>query len=251
MTRPGSAGASPERQSSRSDRGTITSVHESSPPHEAAATSPTITAALEQVAPRLKALRAARGVTLGRLSEATGISRSTLSRLENGQRRPTLELLLSLAVVYRVPLDDLVGAPELGDPRIRLRPQRVKGRTVVPLTRQPGGMQAWKIVIPVSQVDPEPRSHEGYEWLYVLSGRMRLVLGERDLVLGPGELAEFDTTTRHWFGSTGEGPAEVLSLFGRHGERMHLQSVTAHVVDVTREAGEQGSEPEPPAGPAT
>ena len=192
-----------------------------------ALSSPSIGRALEPVAPRLKRLRTQRGATLTGVAAATGISKSTLSRVEQGQRRPTQELLLALAQAYRVPLDDLVGAPELGDPRIRLRPQSVKGRTVVPLTRQPGGMQAWKIVIPASKVDPEPRSHEGYEWLYVLSGRMRLILGERDLVLGAGEVADFDTTTPHWFGSTGEGPAEVLSLFGRHGERLHLHSVTA------------------------
>ena len=188
--------------------------------------SPSIAAALEQVGARLRRVRAQRGNTLAAVADATGISKSTLSRLENGQRRPTLELLLALAHTYRVPLDDLVGAPEVGDPRIRLRPQRHKGRTVVPLTRQPGGMQAWKLVIPASQADPEPRSHDGYEWLYVLSGRMRLILGDRDLVLEAGEVADFDTTTPHWFGSTGEGPAEVLSLFGRHGERLHLRSVT-------------------------
>jgi mannose-6-phosphate isomerase-like protein (cupin superfamily) len=123
-----------------------------------------------------------------------------------------------------VPLDDLVGAPEVGDPRIRLKPRQVKGRTVVPLTRQPGGMQAWKVVVPTSKSRPEPRAHDGYEWLYVLSGRMRLVLGDHDLVLGPGEVAEFDTRVPHWFGSTGDEPAEVLSLFGRQGERMHVRA---------------------------
>ncbi len=61
-----------------------------------------------------------------------------------------------LAQVYRVPLDDLVGAPEVGDPRIRLKPRRVNGRTVLPLTRHPGGVQAWKIVIPADQSTPEP-----------------------------------------------------------------------------------------------
>jgi transcriptional regulator with XRE-family HTH domain len=181
-----------------------------------------IAAALDQVGPRLKRLRTQRGVTLTGVAAMTGISKSTLSRLENGERRPSLELLLPLALAYQVPLDDLVGAPEVGDPRIRLRPRRVKGRTVIPLTRQPGATQAWKIVIPTSKARPEPRSHEGHEWLYVLSGQMRLILGNRDLVLGPGEVAEFDTRVPHWFGSTGDGPAEVLSLFGRHGERMHV-----------------------------
>lgn len=182
-----------------------------------------IGAALDGVAPRLRHVREQRGFTLTEMSERTGISKSTLSRLENGQRKPSLELLLPLAQAYRVPLDDLVGAPEVGDPRIRLKPRRVNGRTVLPLTH-PGGVQAWKIVIPKSQSTPHPRAHDGFEWLYVLAGRMRLILGDRDLVLGVGEAAEFDTQVPHWFGSTGDGPAEVLSIFGRPGERMHVRA---------------------------
>jgi len=186
----------------------------------------TMASVLDQVGPRLKRLRSQRGVTLTALADVTGISKSTLSRLETGQRRPSLELLLPLAQAYRVALDDLVGAPEVGDPRIRLKPRRVNGRTVLPLTRQPGGVQAWKIIIPRTQSKPNPRVHEGYEWLYVLSGRMRLILGAQDLVLGVGEAAEFDTELPHWFGSTGEGAAEVLSLFGRPGERVHVRAPT-------------------------
>jgi transcriptional regulator with XRE-family HTH domain len=189
-----------------------------------------IAAALESVGPRLRRVREQRGVTLTDVAARTGISKSTLSRLENGQRKPSLELLLPLAQVYRVPLDDLVGAPEVGDPRIRLKPRRVNGRTVLPLTR-PGGIQAWKIVIPQGQATPKLRTHDGYEWLYVLSGRMRLIQGDRDHVLGPGEAAEFDTTVPHWFGSTGDGPAEVLSIFGRPGERMQLRSTPDEVVE--------------------
>jgi transcriptional regulator with XRE-family HTH domain len=181
----------------------------------------TIAAALDMVGPRLRRVREQRGLTLTEASERTGISKSTLSRLETGQRRPSLELLLPLTQAYRVPIDDLVGAPEVGDPRIRLKPRRVNGRTVLPLTR-PGGIQAWKIVIPTAQSTPHPRTHDGFEWLYVLSGQMRLVLGDQDLVLRVGEAAEFDTQVPHWFGSTGNEPAEVLSIFGRPGERMHL-----------------------------
>ena len=183
-----------------------------------------LAATLDEVGPRLKRLRSQRGVTLTVLAETTGISKSTLSRLETGQRRPSLELLLPLARAYRVPLDDLVGAPEVGDPRVRLKPQRANGRTVVPLTRQAGGIQAWKIIIPKTQREPMLKTHEGYEALYVLSGRMRLILGDHDVVLGPGEVAEFDTRVPHWFGSTGEQPVEVLSLFGRQGERMHVRA---------------------------
>jgi transcriptional regulator with XRE-family HTH domain len=182
-----------------------------------------ISAALDAVGPRLRQVRAQRGLTLTAVAHQTGISKSTLSRLENGYRRPSLELLLPLAQVYRVPIDDLVGAPEVGDPRIRLKPRRVNGRTVLPLTG-PGGVQAWKIVVPASQSEPNLRSHDGFEWLYVLSGRMRLILGDQDLVLGVGEAAEFDTQVPHWFGSTGSEPAEVLSVFGRPGERMLVRA---------------------------
>jgi transcriptional regulator with XRE-family HTH domain len=185
-----------------------------------------INATLDLVAPRLRRVREERGITLTEVSERTGISKSTLSRLENGQRRPSLELLLPLAQTYRVPLDVLVGAPEVGDPRIRLKPRRVHGRTVVPLTQHPGDVQAWKMLIPADQSKPSTRTHDGYEWLYVLTGELRLVLGDQDLVLHPGEAVEFDTQLPHWFGSTGEGPAEVLSIFGRPGERMHARSTS-------------------------
>ena len=183
-----------------------------------------ISEALDLVAPRLRALRELRGLTLGALAASTGISKSTLSRLETGQRRPSLELLLPLARVYRVPLDELVGAPRTGDPRIRLQPRRVNGRIVVPLTRQHRGQHAWKIVIPREPSVPDPRTHEGHEWLYVLSGRLRLVLGEQDLELAAGEVAEFNTTEPHWFGSTGTDEAEVLSLFGPEGEHAHTHA---------------------------
>ncbi len=182
-----------------------------------------IAQALDHVGQRLRQVREQRGLKLTEAAAQTGISKSTLSRLENGQRRPSLELLLPLAQLYRVPLDDLVGAPEVGDPRIRLKPRRVNGRTVLALTR-PGGVQAWKILVPSTQTKPKLRAHDGFEWLYVLSGRMRLIVGDRDLVLGEGEVAEFDTLVPHWFGSAGEGPAEVLSIFGRPGERMLVRA---------------------------
>jgi transcriptional regulator with XRE-family HTH domain len=185
---------------------------------------PAISRALAEVGPRLKRLRVQRGITLAALAEATGISKSTLSRREVGQRRPSLELLLPIAQAHQVPLDELVGAPEVGDPRVRPTPRRVNGRVVLPLTRQPGAVQAWKVVIPVSQHDPEVRAHEGYEWLYVLSGRLRLVLADHDLILNVGEAAEFDTRLPHWFGSTGNGAVEILSLFSRQGERMHVRA---------------------------
>jgi transcriptional regulator with XRE-family HTH domain len=184
-------------------------------------------AVLDAVGPRLRDLRKQRGATLAALSASTGISVSTLSRLESGQRRPTLELLLPLARVHQVPLDDLVGAPETGDPRVHPRPVVRRGVTMVPLSRRPGGMQAYKMVYPPPVAGGgarEQQTHEGYEWVYVLAGRLRLLLGPHDLTLEAGEVAEFDTRTPHWFGNLGPGPLEVLSLFGPQGERLHVRA---------------------------
>jgi len=182
---------------------------------------------LEAVGPRLRALRRDRQTTLTAVADATGISVSTLSRLESGQRRPTLELLLPLAKAYGVQLDDLVGAPPTGDPRVHMRPVRGNEMTMIPLSRRPGGLQAYKVIIPVRRREPSLRIHEGYEWIYVLSGELRLLLGDKDFILRPGEAAEFDTRTPHWFGSTGADSVEALTLFGPQGQRAHLRASPA------------------------
>jgi transcriptional regulator with XRE-family HTH domain len=185
-----------------------------------------LTVALAGVGPRLRALRRQRETTLSALAAATGISVSTLSRVESGQRRPNLELLLPLARAHGVQLDDLVGAPPTGDPRVHMRPVARDDMTMIPLSRRPGGVQAYKLIIPAHRSTPVAKTHEGHEWLYVLDGELRLVLGDQDLVLRPGEAAEFGTQVPHWFGSTGRGAVEVLSLFGRQGERAHLRART-------------------------
>ena len=182
---------------------------------------------LDAVGPRLRQLRQRRDVTLADLAGETGISTSTLSRLEAGLRRPTLEQLLPLARAYGVTLDELVDAPPTGNPRINLRPiAGDDGSVILPLTRRPGGIQAYKFVLPTGddRSEPELRTHEGYDWAYVLDGTLRLVLGEHDLRLLPGEAAEFDTRTPHWFGATSAGPVEFLSLIGKQGERAHVRA---------------------------
>jgi transcriptional regulator with XRE-family HTH domain len=183
---------------------------------------------LEAVGPRLRKLRAERNTTLAQLSESTGISVSTLSRLESGQRRPTLELLLPLARAHQVQLDELVDAPPTGDPRIHAKPIKHHGVVHIPLSRRPGGLQAFKQIVPEGWPgrEVEQKTHEGYDWFYVLSGRIRLVLGDKDFVLTEGEVAEFDTRVPHWFGNPGPGASELLCLYGPQGERMHVRART-------------------------
>ncbi|SDM29639.1 helix-turn-helix domain-containing protein [Allokutzneria albata] len=187
---------------------------------------PAVTAALDQIAPRLRRAREKKGVTLAELHRSTGISTSTLSRLESGQRRPSLELLLPITAALGLPLDEIVSSPRVVDPRVPQVSARVDGRVLVPLTRHQGEPRAYKMTIPAEDKEPWLRKHAGYEWLYVLRGRLRLVLGDQDVVLGPGEAAEFDCQTPHWFGAAGRGSVEVLSLFGKQGERIHVRART-------------------------
>jgi quercetin dioxygenase-like cupin family protein len=156
--------------------------------------------------------------------------------MESGGRKPTLELLLPLARAYQVALDDLVEAPPLADPRIHPRPFDRNGMTMVPLTRQDGGLQAYKLVFPAQwpAAQPEQKVHDGYEWLYVLSGRLRLQLGARDFVLSPGEVVEFDTRVPHAFTNPFPEPVEVLTLFGPQGERMHVRARPRAQTSTTR-----------------
>lgn len=178
---------------------------------------------LSDIGPRLRALRRDRDMTLEALSDATGISVSALSRLESGKRRPTLDLLVPLARTHRVALDQLVGAPATGDPRVHLTPSRRRnGSAVVPLTRYPGRVQVFKQVI--GPRPPKLVTHAGYEWLYVLAGDLRLILGEHEVVLRPGEVAEFDTAEPHWFGPADDQIVEILHLFGPSGDKARVRA---------------------------
>jgi transcriptional regulator with XRE-family HTH domain len=186
---------------------------------------------LAAVGPRLRTLRKRRGVTLKELADRTKISVSTLSRLESGQRRPALELLLPIARAHHVPLDELVGAPATGDPRIYPRPVQRDGITWLPLTRNPGEPAVFKQIIPPDpnpgndpRTRPDQATHEGHEWLYVITGRLRLILGDKDFILKAGQAAEFDTRIPHAVSNAGSEPAEVLNIFGPQGERVHLRA---------------------------
>jgi transcriptional regulator with XRE-family HTH domain len=194
-----------------------------------------VDAELEQVlaaiGPRLRSLRRDRGMTLEALSTATGISVSGLSRLESGKRRPTLELLIPLARAHRIALDQLIAAPATGDPRVHLTPLRHRrNRSVlVPLTQYPGRLQVFKQVIA-----PSPRrlvTHAGHEWLFVLAGELLLVLGERELTLRPGEVAEFDTSEPHWFGPADDRSVEILHIFGPQGDKAQVRAQPAGAGD--------------------
>jgi transcriptional regulator with XRE-family HTH domain len=174
---------------------------------------------------RLRELRTERGLTLQQVAERASIDVSTLSRLESGKRRLAVDHIPLLADALGVTADELLGARLPEDPRVRTEPQRFDGLTMWPLThRGPGrGLNAYKIRIEMDRSTPPDTLgvHEGHDWLYVLHGRLRLILGEDDLIIEPGEAVEFTTWTPHWFGAV-DGPVELIAIFGRHGERAHL-----------------------------
>lgn len=179
----------------------------------------------QQVRDRLRQLRAERGLTLAQVAGRASIDVSTLSRLESGKRRLALDHVPALARALGVSTDELLRAGPQPDPRVRGAVQRADGLTMWPLTRQgpAGGLHAYKVVIaPARNMPPDELPvHAGQDWLYVLSGRMRLLLGEADHVIEPGEAVEFSTWTPHWFGAV-DGPVELLGIFGPQGEQVHL-----------------------------
>jgi transcriptional regulator with XRE-family HTH domain len=173
---------------------------------------------------RLKAIRVERGLSQEEVARRAGMATSTLSRLESGARRLALDHLAPLAEALDVEVGELLSPAVARDPRVREHPRTVEGIRYHPLSRSaPAGLRVMRMEIPPERTVPDPRSHEGHEWFYVLSGRVRLVLGDDELVLEPGEAVEFSTWTPHWAGAV-DGPAEVLAIFGPQGERVHLRA---------------------------
>ncbi|MHA7663116.1 helix-turn-helix domain-containing protein [Mycolicibacterium sp. HS_4_1] len=176
---------------------------------------------------RLRELRTQRGMTLEDVARAADIDISTLSRLESGKRRFALDHLPRLAAALSISTDELMRAPEAEDPRVRGASHSRDGITYWPLTRggPAGGLHTFKIRVSARRRTPpaELPVHDGQEWLYVLSGNLRLLLGDRDFTIKPGEAVEFSTWTPHWFGTV-DGPVEAIAIFGPHGERLHIRN---------------------------
>lgn len=175
---------------------------------------------LKHIGPRLRELRSSRGWTLEALASRAGMSPSTLSRLESGKRQASLELLVPLTRQLGVSIDGLV-TPSAPDPRVRRNSVRRNGMIITPLAPEGSLVATYKITYPPVAEPPDPRVHDGFEWLYILSGKLRLLLGDQDLVLSRGEAAEFDTRLPHSISAAGTRPAQALSIFNSEGMRMH------------------------------
>ncbi len=181
----------------------------------------------QRIRSRLRQRRIDRGLTLQQVADAARLDVSTLSRLESGKRRLAVDHLPGIAAALGITVDDLLAPAVTPDPRVRSQPTTNHGVTVWPLTHRgpAGGLYAYKYLVEPGRGDPPAvlPVHEGYDWMYVLSGRMRLILGDEDLVIEAGEAVEFSTLTPHWFG-TFDQPVELIAIFSAQGERLHLRS---------------------------
>ena len=171
---------------------------------------------------RLRGLRLALGWTLDDLAERSHLSPSTISRIETGRRTISLDVLVPLARALQIDLDALLrGDADDGDVVIRPVPSHRAGVTTWPLSRSTDATASVKMRLEPRKRRAEPQVHPGHDWLYVLEGRISLTLGDRTIVVEAGEAAEFSTMTPHAFEAV-DGPAEVLMIFDREGQRAHL-----------------------------
>lgn len=176
---------------------------------------------------RLRELRSERGLTLQQVAERAAIDLSTLSRLESGKRRLALDHIPSLAAALGVSADELLATTPPQDPRVRGKPRKFDGITMWPLTHRgpAAGLHAYKVNVSAKSRRPpdELHVHEGYDWIYVLDGKLKLLLGDSSFIIKAGEAVEFSTWTPHWFGAV-DGPVELIMIVGPQGERLHLHA---------------------------
>ncbi|MFJ6695213.1 helix-turn-helix domain-containing protein [Streptomyces sp. NPDC091272] len=169
---------------------------------------------LPAVAPHLRELRRRSGLTLEAAARRAGLSPAHLSRLETGRRQPSLPMLLALARVYGTTVSALLGESP-GDRDAVLRAGDMTAVEADGWTyRQAGGpgraMQTLRVHVPHAAQSDLVRVHPGEEWLYVLEGRLRLVLGESVHLLDEGDSAHFDSLTPHRITAVTSAGAELL-----------------------------------------
>lgn len=169
---------------------------------------------------RIRALRVAQGWSLEELASRAKLSPSTLSRIENGQRRLALDQMVTLARALDTSLDQLVETATddvISSPMIDAAHSQMRW----PIKAEPG-----MTVVRQRMTNPPPdspsrmRAHPGREWFVVLSGTAVLLLGNRRFRIEANQAAEFPTMLPHALGAEG-GPCEILGIFDRDARRGH------------------------------
>jgi DNA-binding XRE family transcriptional regulator/quercetin dioxygenase-like cupin family protein len=175
---------------------------------------------------RLRSLRQTLGLSLDELAALANLSPSTISRVETGKRTISLDILIPLASALQVGLDALLDVRRDDDVVIRPVPSSSGERTTWMLSRPTGSTVAVKMRLEPTVGTPAQRVHPGHDWFFVIDGRVRLLLGDREIIVETGEVAEFATMTPHSF-SAADGPAELIMIFDRDGQRAHVHQEAA------------------------
>ena len=171
---------------------------------------------------RLRSLRTTLGLSLDEVATRTNLSASTISRIETGKRTISLDVLVPLARALQVDLDSLLDSAN--DDDVVIRPTasaRGGGVTTWMLSRPTGNTLAMKMRLEPTDRTPTQQVHPGHDWFVVVEGRVRLLLGDRELIVETGEAAEFATMTPHAVAAVDQ-PAEVIMIFDRDGQRTHV-----------------------------
>ena len=171
---------------------------------------------------RLRSLRNTLGLSLDDVAARTNLSPSTISRIETGKRTISLDVLVPLARALQVDLDSLLDVDS--DDDVVIRPTRSgwsEGTTTWMLSRPTGNTLAMKMRLEPTGRTPEQQVHPGHDWFVVIEGRVRLLLGDRELIVETGEAAEFATMTPHAVAAV-DKPAELVMIFDRDGQRAHV-----------------------------
>lgn len=174
---------------------------------------------------RLRSLRNTLGLSLDELAARTNLSASTISRVETGKRTISLDILLPLATALQVDLDSLLDVRSDDDVVIRPTPSSTGGYTTWMLSRPTGTTIALKMRLEPTLRIPQQQVHPGHDWFFVVEGRVRLFLGDREIVVETGEAAEFATMTPHAITAIDE-PAELIMIVDRDGQRAHVHHET-------------------------
>lgn len=170
---------------------------------------------------RLRSLRTTLGLSLEELAARTHLSPSTISRIETGKRTISLDVLLPLASALQVDLAPLLDVRADDDVVIRPVPDTSGERTTWILSKPTGSTTAVKMRLEPTTSPGDQQVHPGHDWFFVIEGRVRLLLGEREITVETGQAAEFATMTPHAFAAV-DGPAELIMIFDRDGQRAHV-----------------------------
>lgn len=187
---------------------------------------------LASIGSRLCDERARRDLTLDQLAELSGLSKAHLSRLESGERQPSIATLFDLSGALGVPVSTLLGEDHQGS-AITITPatggteappvHAVNGLAFASLSGYPGStvLESLRATVEADRPVSAPVRHDGEEWIYVLSGTLHLEYDGAIHELGEGAAAHFDAARLHRLAAAG-GSCEVLMITGHHSRDLHL-----------------------------